>query len=98
MNPDKLRMIPKAVDFVRHFVAAGKPIGAICHGASTLIETGALKGKTVTSWPSIKTDLKNAGAHSLVDSAFRYTQTWPALETTVNNLPELRIASIKGKI
>jgi protease I len=63
MNPDKLRMIPKAVDFVRHFVAAGKPIGAICHGASTLIETGALKGKTVTSWPSIKTDLKNAGAH-----------------------------------
>ena len=63
MNPDHLRMDPKAVEFVRHFVSAGKTIGAICHGSWTLLETGALKGKTVTSWPSLKTDLKNAGAH-----------------------------------
>jgi len=63
MNPDQLRMDPIAVNFVREFVSSGKPIGAICHGASTLLETGALKGRTVTSWPSIKTDLKNAGAH-----------------------------------
>ena len=63
MNPDHLRMDPKAVEFVRHFVSAGKTIAAICHGSWTLLETGALKGKTVTSWPSLKTDLKNAGAH-----------------------------------
>ena len=63
MNPDQLRMNPKAVKFVQQFVSSGKTIGAICHGSWTLLETGALKGKTVTSWPSLKTDLKNAGAH-----------------------------------
>jgi protease I len=63
MNPDRLRMDPAAVNFVAQFVATGKPVGAICHGPWTLIETGALKGKTVTSWPSVKTDLKNAGAN-----------------------------------
>jgi protease I len=56
-------MNPKAVKFVQQFVSSGKTIGAICHGSWTLLETGALKGKTVTSWPSLKTDLKNAGAH-----------------------------------
>jgi len=63
INPDQLRMNPKAVKFVQRFVSSGKTIGAICHGSWTLLETGALKGKTVTSWPSLKTDLKNAGAH-----------------------------------
>ena len=63
LNPDHLRMDPKAVRFVQQFVSAGKPIGAICHGPWTLLETGALAGKTVTSWPSLKTDLKNAGAN-----------------------------------
>jgi protease I len=63
MNPDHLRMDPKAVNFVRQFVSTGKPVAAICHGPWTLIETGAVKGKTVTSWPSLKTDLKNAGAN-----------------------------------
>jgi protease I len=62
INPDKLRMDPGAVNFVRQFVASGKTVGAICHGPWTLLEAGALKGKTVTSWPSLKTDLKNAGA------------------------------------
>jgi protease I len=61
-NPDQLRMNPKAVEFVKGFVAAGKPIAAICHGPWTLIEAGAVRGRTVTSWPSLKTDLKNAGA------------------------------------
>jgi protease I len=55
-------MDPGAVNFVRQFVASGKTVGAICHGPWTLLEAGALKGKTVTSWPSLKTDLKNAGA------------------------------------
>jgi protease I len=63
MNPDHLRMDPKAVDFVRHFVEAGKPIAAICHGPWILIEAGAVRGRTITSWPSLKTDLKNAGAN-----------------------------------
>jgi protease I len=62
MNPDKLRANPKAVQFVRSFVDSGKPIAAICHGPWTLIEAGGVKGRKVTSWPSLQTDLKNAGA------------------------------------
>jgi deglycase len=61
-NPDQLRMIPQAVSFVREFFAAGKPVAAICHAPWTLIEAGAVKGRTVTSWPSLKKDLENAGA------------------------------------
>src|SRR6202046_4594796 len=61
-NPDKLRADPEAVKFVKSFVDAGKPIAAICHGPWTLIEAGAAAGKTMTSWPSLKSDLKNAGA------------------------------------
>ncbi|HKV48334.1 MAG TPA: type 1 glutamine amidotransferase domain-containing protein [Candidatus Acidoferrales bacterium] len=62
MNPDHLRMNAKAVSFVKAFVDSGKPIAAICHGPWTLVEAGALKGRKMTSWPSLKTDLKNAGA------------------------------------
>jgi protease I len=61
-NPDQLRANAKAVQFVKHFVEAGKPIAAICHGPWTLIEAGAAKGRRMTSWPSLKTDLANAGA------------------------------------
>lgn len=60
-NPDKLRMNSKAVEFVKHFVDAGKPIAAICHGPWTLIEAGGIQGRTLTSWPSLKTDIRNAG-------------------------------------
>lgn len=63
MNPDHLRMDPKAVQFVKDFVATGRPVAAICHGLWTLVEAGAVNGKTFTSWPSLKTDLKNAGAN-----------------------------------
>jgi protease I len=63
MNPDKLRMDPAAVRFVKSFVDAGKPIAAICHGPWTLIEAGGVRGKKMTSWPSLQTDLKNAGAN-----------------------------------
>jgi protease I len=62
-NPDQLRAIPKAVQFVREFFDAGKPAAAICHGPWTLIEADAVRGRTVTSWPSLKTDLINAGAN-----------------------------------
>jgi protease I len=62
-NPDSLRMDEKAVRFVRDFAQSGKPVAAICHGPWTLIEAGVVKGHTLTSWPSLKTDLKNAGAN-----------------------------------
>lgn len=62
MNPDKLRANPAAVRFVKSFVDAGKPIAAICHGPWTLIEAGATKGRRMTSWPSLATDLRNSGA------------------------------------
>jgi protease I len=61
MNPDKLRMDPKAVAFVKAFFDAAKPVAAICHGPWTIIEAGAAKGRTLTSWPSLKTDIQNAG-------------------------------------
>ena len=63
INPDHLRMNPQAMNFVREFVATGRPIAAICHGPWSLVEVDAVRGKTVTSWPSLKTDLKNAGAN-----------------------------------
>lgn len=63
MNPDKLRMSKEAIRFAVQFSNAGKPIAAICHGPWVLIEMGILDGRNVTSWPSLKTDLKNAGAH-----------------------------------
>ena len=62
INPDKLRMNDDAVQLVKDFADAGKPIAAICHGPWLLVEANIVKGKTVTSWPSIRTDLKNAGA------------------------------------
>jgi len=63
INPDKLRMDDRAVDFVRGFVKTGKPIAAICHGPWTLINAGGVNGRKVTSWPSLQADLTNAGAH-----------------------------------
>lgn len=63
MNPDKLRINPTAVRFVRSFVEAGKPIAAICHAPWTLIEAGGVRGRRMTSWPSLANDLRNAGAH-----------------------------------
>ncbi|MDO8410829.1 MAG: type 1 glutamine amidotransferase domain-containing protein [Phenylobacterium sp.] len=62
INPDALRLEKKAIAFIGEFVKAGKPIGAICHGPWTLIDAGGVEGKTMTSWPSLETDLKNAGA------------------------------------
>lgn len=62
MNPDHLRMNPKAVEFVKRFFDDGKPIAVICHGSWTLIEAGVVRDLTITSYPSLRTDLKNAGA------------------------------------
>lgn len=73
MNPDKLRQNLKAVSFAEEFLEAGKPLAAICHGPQLLIETGLLSGRTVTSYPGIKTDIINAGAD------------WCDREVTVDN-------------
>jgi protease I len=62
VNPDKLRMQPEAVGFVKAFFDARKPVAVICHGPWTIIEAGAARGRRMASWPSLKTDLRNAGA------------------------------------
>jgi protease I len=62
MNPDKLRLNPRAIAFIKKFFDAGKPVAAICHGPWTIIDAGHAQGRTMTSWPSIRTDLMNAGA------------------------------------
>jgi deglycase len=62
MNPDKLRQLPEAVEFVRAFFEKGKPVAAICHGPQILIDAGVVRGRKLTSYPSIKMDLINAGA------------------------------------
>jgi protease I len=67
-NPDTLRIHGNAIDLIRDFARQGKPIGAICHGPWLLVEADLLRGRTATSWPSIRTDLRNAGAN-VVDEA-----------------------------
>jgi protease I len=73
MNPDQLRMNPDAVRFVKQFFEQAKPVAAICHGPWMLVEAGAVRGRTVTSWPSLKTDIRNAGG------------TWVDEEVIVSN-------------
>ena len=63
MNPDTLRSSDGALEFVRHFFREGKPVAAICHAPWVLIDAGIIRGRTVTSWPAIKSDIQNAGAH-----------------------------------
>jgi protease I len=80
-NPDKLRMDDDAVAFVRDFVNAGKPVGVICHGPWTLVEAGVVRGRRITSWPSMRTDLRNAGAEvvdeEVVTDANITSSRWP---------------------
>jgi protease I len=71
INPDKLRMIPKAVQFVKAFFQSHKPVAAICHGPWTIIEAGEAKGRRIASWPSLQTDLRNAGAEWMNEEAVR---------------------------
>jgi protease I len=83
-NPDTLRMHPDAVQFVRAFFDAGKPVAAICHAPWTLIEADVVRGRTVTSWPSVKTDLRNAGA------------TWVDEEVVVDSAPPARLVTSRN--
>ncbi len=75
-NPDQLRTIPQAVAFVRDFFDAGKPVAAICHAPWTLIEADVINGRTVTSWPSLKTDIRNAGG-TWVDQEVAWCSSGP---------------------
>jgi deglycase len=74
-NPDNLRMHPEAVEFVKAIAGAGKPIAAICHAPWTLIEADLVRGRTVTSWPSLQSDLRNAGA-TWVDEEVQVDETF----------------------
>ena len=74
MNPDKLRINKDAVAFVTHFISKGKPIAAICHGPQTLIETGMISGCTMTSFPSLQTDLTNAGVNWVDEEMVHFGQ------------------------
>lgn len=67
MNPDQLRMDRDVVQFVKDFMAGGKPVASICHGPWTLAEADAVRGRRLTSWPSIRTDLRHAGAEVVAD-------------------------------
>ena len=69
MNPDALRLEPKAIELIKAFAAAGKPVAAVCHAPWLLIDAGLVKGREVTSWPSVRTDLANAGATVVDQSA-----------------------------
>lgn len=70
-NPDQLRTNEKAIEFIKAFFKASKPVAAICHGPWTLIEAGVVEGRKITSWPSLKTDLTNAGANWVDEEVVR---------------------------
>jgi len=80
-NPDKLRTVPEAVQFARSMFAAGKPAAVICHGPWTLVEAGLVRGRTLTSWPSLQTDIRNAGG-SWVDAEVQVCTSGPNVLVT----------------
>jgi deglycase len=80
-NPDQLRMVPDAVNFVRAIFEAGKPAAVICHGPWTLVEADVVKGRTLTSWPSVATDIRNAGG-TWVDAEVQVCPTGPNVLVT----------------
>ncbi len=75
-NPDQLRTVPAAVNFLREFVQSGKPVAVICHGPWTLVEADVVRGRTLTSWPSLQTDIRNAGGN-WVDSEVQVCSSGP---------------------
>ena len=102
-NPDKLRMNDEVVEMVRSFARSGRPVGAICHGPWLLVEADVVKGRKVTSWPSIRTDLRNAGAEVVDQEAVtdgnivtsRKPEDIPAFAEAVARLVEKADASLE---
>ncbi len=80
-NPDQLRTVPAAVDFARSMFAAGKPAAVICHGPWTLVEADLVRGRTLTSWPSLRTDIRNAGGN-WVDAEVQVCTSGPSVLIT----------------
>ncbi len=102
-NPDKLRVDKGAVAFVRHFVDSGKPIAAICHGPWTLIEAGGVRGKRMTSWPSLQTDLRNAGANwvdepGVTDGKLTTSRKPDDLKVFCTNMVEIFAAAVPATV
>lgn len=97
-NPDQLRTDADAVAFTKAFLDAGKPVAAICHGPWTLIEAGVLVGRELTSWPSLRTDIENAGA-SWVDESVKVCNCGPGVLVTSRNpddLPNFNAAIVEA--
>lgn len=88
-NPDALRMDERAVSFVRDFFEQGRPVAAICHAPWTLIEAGVVRGRTLTSWPSLRTDIRNAGG-TWVDEQVVVCEAGPATLVTSRNPDDLK--------
>ncbi|WP_433324870.1 type 1 glutamine amidotransferase domain-containing protein [Spirillospora sp. CA-294931] len=88
-NPDLLRTVPKAVAFVKEFTTSGKPVAAICHAPWTLIEADVVRGRVLTSWPSLRTDLRNAGA-TWVDEEVRVCDHGPGPLVTSRKPDDLK--------
>jgi deglycase len=87
-NPDQLRTVPEAVDFVRAMFAAGKPAAVICHGPWTVVEADLVRGRTLTSWPSLRTDIRNAGG-TWVDTEVQVCTDGPNVLVTSRNPHDL---------
>lgn len=87
-NPDQLRTVPEAVDFVRAIFAAGKPAAVICHGPWTVVEADLVRGRTLTSWPSLRTDIRNAGG-TWVDTEVQVCTAGPNVLVTSRNPDDL---------
>ena len=92
-NPDQLRTIPQAVAFVRAFFDADKPVAAICHGPWTIVEAGCARGRRIASWPSLKTDLRNAGADWIDREVI--TDRWLVTSRKPDDLPAFNGAMIR---
>ena len=88
-NPDQLRMDGAAVSFIRSMVEAGKPVAAICHGPWTLVEADLVKGRTLTSWPSLQTDIRNAGG-SWIDAEVQVCTDGPSVLVTSRKPDDLK--------
>ncbi|MGP7999633.1 MAG: type 1 glutamine amidotransferase domain-containing protein [Streptosporangiaceae bacterium] len=87
-NPDQLRVVPAAVQFVRDMFEMGKPAAVICHGPWTVVEAGLVRGRTLTSWPSLRTDIRNAGG-TWVDSEVQVCRSGPNVLITSRNPGDL---------
>jgi deglycase len=87
-NPDQLRMVPAAVQFARSMFEAGKPAAVICHGPWTLVEAGLVRDRTLTSWPSLRTDIRNAGG-TWVDTEVQVCTSGPNVLVTSRNPGDL---------